>query len=139
VPIIETNARSGLGLDRLKNAFSQEISVEKRNQILTNESLKQAEDLKGQEAETKSRYAFIAEFLADFEQKKPPKAKFSDKLDAILVHPIFGYAIFASILLLIFQLIFAFASYPMDWIDATFGNLSDWTASVLPEGVFSDL
>lgn len=139
VPIIETNARTGLGLERLKKTFTEEISANQHTPILSNHSLKAANDSEAQSEETKLRFDFIAAFLAKFEHKKASTDKFSEKLDKILVHPFWGYAIFAFILLLVFQLIFTFASYPMDWIDSTFGNLSEWTSEVLPPGVFTDL
>jgi len=63
----------------------------------------------------------------------------SEKIDRILVHPVLGYVIFAAILMVIFQFIYAFSSIPMDFIDSTFANFSEWTASVIPEGVFTDL
>jgi ferrous iron transport protein B len=60
-------------------------------------------------------------------------------LDKILVHPVFGYLIFAAILLVIFQFIFAFATIPMDFIDYSFSNLSTWLNASLPKGLFSNL
>ncbi len=61
------------------------------------------------------------------------------KLDKILTHKIWGYVIFALILMLIFQSIFDWASIPMDFIDASFANLSVWVNEVLPEGMLTDL
>ncbi|UMB59313.1 ferrous iron transport protein B [Lutibacter sp. A80] len=60
-------------------------------------------------------------------------------LDRVLTHKIFGYVIFALILLFIFQGIFNWASYPMDLIDTAFANLSSWVKTVLPPGTFTDL
>jgi len=61
------------------------------------------------------------------------------KLDRLLTHKIFGYVIFASILLLIFQSIFDWAGLPMELIDTTFAQLSKWTKDQLPSGVFTNL
>jgi ferrous iron transport protein B len=61
------------------------------------------------------------------------------KIDKILTHKIFGYVLFAAILLLIFQSIFDWTSVPMDYIDTFFAQLSGWTKNELPEGVFTDL
>jgi ferrous iron transport protein B len=95
-------------------------------------------DYKGQEKETVERYKKIQGLVQDVEVLVS-KHDFTNKGDKILTHPIFGYAIFAAILLIIFQFIFAFASYPMDLIDGAFASLSTWTSSALPEGVFTDL
>ncbi|MCF0057267.1 ferrous iron transport protein B [Dyadobacter sp. CY356] len=61
------------------------------------------------------------------------------KLDKVLLHPIFGYVTFAVILMVIFQAIFAWASYPMDWLDENTALLISWTKEMLPKGVLNDL
>jgi ferrous iron transport protein B len=61
------------------------------------------------------------------------------KMDRVLTHKIFGYVIFATILLLIFQAIFDIAKIPMDFIDNAFAELSVWTKSQLPKGMFTNL
>ena len=61
------------------------------------------------------------------------------KLDKILTHKIFGYAIFFGILLLIFQSIFDWASIPMEFIDRSFANLANYVKTHLPEGEFTNL
>ena len=61
------------------------------------------------------------------------------KLDNIFLHPFWGTVIFISILALIFQTIFSWSSYPMDFIDEIFSNLSNYTKTVLPQGVFTRL
>jgi ferrous iron transport protein B len=65
--------------------------------------------------------------------------KITDKIDKIVLHPIWGYGIFLLLLLLIFQAVFSWAAYPMDWIDGAFASLSTMLSSNLPEGVFSSL
>lgn len=47
----------------------------------------------------------------------PPGETFSDKLDRILTHKVWGTLIFLAIMALMFQSIFTFASYPMDWLE----------------------
>jgi len=63
----------------------------------------------------------------------------SSKLDRILLHPVAGYLIFVSLLFLIFQSVFAWASWPMDMIEAGFSMSGEWFRSILPEGWFSSL
>ena len=60
-------------------------------------------------------------------------------LDKILTHKVFGYLIFFAILLLIFQAIFEWSSYPMDFIDENFALAAEWIKNTLPPGVFTDL
>jgi ferrous iron transport protein B len=63
----------------------------------------------------------------------------SNKLDKILTHKVWGYAIFFAILFLIFQSIFAWATVPMDWIDGSFASLSQFLKNALPAGPLTNL
>ena len=86
------------------------------------------------------RYRFINNKLnktLNIDRKKAHNLR--SKLDNIFLHPFWGTIIFMSILALIFQTIFTWSSYPMDFIDEMFSNLSNYTKAVLPEGVFTNL
>ena len=63
----------------------------------------------------------------------------TSKIDKILLHPVLGYVIFFGLLFLIFQAIFSWSGPLMDWIDGTFGQLTEYLATVLPEGPLSSL
>ena len=84
------------------------------------------EPMAQQAQETIGRYARINELLLETvtvtrtEQREP----FSNKIDRVLTHRVGGYLIFLSILFMLFQAIFAWAQYPMDWIDQGIAELS---------------
>lgn len=61
------------------------------------------------------------------------------RLDKILLHPFWGYVAFLGVLLVIFQAVFAWAQYPMDWLDLATAQAIEWTKSTLPEGVLNDM
>ncbi|MFD1769837.1 ferrous iron transport protein B [Sphingobacterium suaedae] len=63
----------------------------------------------------------------------------TNRIDALLLHPLWGYVIFFVILFLIFQLVFTLSAPIMDWIDVNFSALVDSIAGVLPEGPVADL
>ena len=93
-----------------------------------------------QQKETIVRYQFINETLkktlhVDVKNAKDLRSRF----DRILTHKIWGYVIFFSVLLLIFQAIFDWSTYPMDMIDNAFTFLSEWLKINLPMGDFSNL
>ncbi|MEP6615323.1 MAG: ferrous iron transport protein B [Ginsengibacter sp.] len=67
------------------------------------------------------------------------KALFTEKLDNILLHRFWGYAILFSVLFLLFQSIFWMAQYPMNAIEWSFSQLGGWLGNVLPSSWFSDL
>jgi ferrous iron transport protein B len=93
-----------------------------------------------QQKETIARYQFINGVLKKTLSIDTANAKdFQSRLDRILMHKFWGYVIFFGILLLIFQAIFDWSSYPMDFIDSTFASLSEWSKNVLPPGDFTNL
>lgn len=93
-----------------------------------------------QQKETIKRYQFINDTLKKGQTIDTKNAKdIRIKIDRILTHKIWGYIIFALILLLIFQAIYDWSSVPMDFIDSAFASLSEWTKTVLPEGIFTNL
>ena len=95
---------------------------------------------KYQHKETIYRYQQINEILKKTYKKDHTKATdLRHKIDKYLTHKVFGYVIFALILLVIFQSIFDWASVPMDFIDEFFAQLSTTIKDTLPAGKLTDL
>jgi len=95
---------------------------------------------KYQHKETIYRYQQINAILKKSYKVDKSKAKdLRTRLDKVLTHKVFGYVIFAVILMVIFQSIFDWASVPMDFIDAFFAEMSTTVKQVLPEGKLTDL
>ncbi|PCH49448.1 MAG: ferrous iron transport protein B, partial [Flavobacteriaceae bacterium] len=95
---------------------------------------------KYQHKETIYRYQKINEILKNtYKIDRSEATDLRSRLDRVLTHKIFGYIIFASVLLMIFQSIFEWASFPMDLIDVVFANLSELAKNNLPQGVFTNL
>ena len=93
-----------------------------------------------QQKETIARYQFINGVLKQGFTKDVNAAKdLRGRLDRVLTHKVWGYAIFFGIMLLIFQAIYDWSSYPMDFIDSTFASFSEWAKDSLPPGMFTDL
>ncbi len=93
-----------------------------------------------QQKETILRYQFINGILKEAYKVDQNAAKgFRAALDKVLTHKIFGYLIFFLILLTIFQAIYDWSSYPMDFIDEQFAIASEWVKNTLPPGVFTNL
>jgi ferrous iron transport protein B len=63
----------------------------------------------------------------------------SDRVDAIVLHPVLGPLILALILFLVFQAVFAWAQYPMDAIKYGVASVGEWIATLLPASLFKDL
>tara|TARA_B110000977_G_C11084424_1_gene494112 strand:- start:367 stop:2466 length:2100 start_codon:yes stop_codon:yes gene_type:complete len=93
-----------------------------------------------QQKETIARYQFINSVLKETLAIDTENAKdFRGRLDKVLIHKVWGYFIFFGILLLMFQAIFDWSSYPMDFIDSTFASLSEWAKRTLAPGAFTNL
>ncbi len=93
-----------------------------------------------QQKETIKRYQFINQSLKETYVVDQSKATdYRSKLDRVLIHRFWGYIIFFMILLTIFQVIFDWSSIPMDFIDESFTNLSEYTKRTLPPGLFTNL
>ena len=96
---------------------------------------------KFQGAETIQRYGFIQDLLTEVTLKQTDFSwkNYSRKIDRVLTHRFWGYALFFGLLFLIFQAIFAWATVPMDMIDVLFSDLSRYLHIVLPEGPLTSL
>lgn len=116
------------------------ISQEDRDEI---EQIKRANgfyDVPTQSQEVLGRYALISEIVdRNIKTEHTDELSLTQKVDKIITHKVFGYLIFIAILLLIFQAIFAWAEWPMTFIENTMASLSSWTRDILPSGVINDL
>jgi ferrous iron transport protein B len=141
--------RGKLGIDNDYEAY-QFLEQPKTLKFLAKEKQKVVDNIrekyeffpgKFQGAETIQRYAYIQNLLNEVTLKASDHSwkKNSARLDSILLHKVWGYVIFFSILFLIFQSIFAWAQVPMDFIDIAFARLSSYLISVLPSGPFTSL
>lgn len=64
---------------------------------------------------------------------------FTDKLDDILLHKVWGYSILLLVLFVLFQSIFWLAQFPMGWIETGFGSISTFLEGSFPATWWSDL
>jgi ferrous iron transport protein B len=91
--------------------------------------------------ETAPRYKAIGVIVARAQKKSESELSqsFTDKADSILTHQFWGLAIFALIVLFVFQSIYSFSSLPMGWIE----GLQEWAqgffGEYLPAGPLHDL
>ncbi len=63
----------------------------------------------------------------------------SDRWDRVLLHPVLGLAVFATVMTGLFYSLFVIAKYPMDWIGAIFEWATTLAEAHLPEGVLREL
>jgi len=63
----------------------------------------------------------------------------SDKMDQVLLHPVWGWGIFSAMMLVVFWTIFRLAEYPMAWVESGVGEVSQIVSSLIPEGDLKSL
>jgi ferrous iron transport protein B len=65
--------------------------------------------------------------------------RFQHRIDAIVMHPVWGLVLLGAVLFLMFQAVFSWANVPMDAIKAAMAGLGDWTAGHLAAGPLRSL
>jgi len=90
--------------------------------------------------EVRSRYGWIRQ-VVDSSVRRPEKpiVTFSDRLDHLLTHKIFGLVFFAVLMLVVFQAIYTWAAPFMDIIDRGFSTLGDAVSARMEPGVLRSL
>src|SRR5690606_2075954 len=95
---------------------------------------------KDQHQQTVKRYQLLNQALKEnYSIDKSKATDFDSRLDKILTHKFFGYAIFLALLLVMFQAIFTWSGPLMDGIESGFAWLSEKTSAILGEGKLSEL
>ncbi len=87
-----------------------------------------------------ARYDAIQKICADAVQQSANTApSATDRLDAFLLHKVWGWVALISLMTLIFSLIFSYAEIPMGWIDTAFTTLADKVTTLMAPGDLRDL
>lgn len=96
--------------------------------------------LSHQVEETMARYdKFTPIVQRSIQQSDQQGSQLTAKVDRWLTHPVLGPIIFLTLMLLVFQAIYAWAEYPMGAIEWVFGAATDAVKAILPTGWVSDL
>ena len=94
-----------------------------------------------QAAEIMHRYTKIDTVMKRCVTEESPMKKMviSDRIDKVLLHPVWGNLILFLVLFILFQSIFWLASYPMNWVEQGFAITGNWLGAIMPQGLFKDL
>jgi ferrous iron transport protein B len=123
------------------NCSDNLYGAEKTNQIqaLLNSYAVNYNEL--QSKETIERYTRINKVVGECITRNTAKTtlSFTKKLDNILTHKIWGYAIFLGILFLVFESLFYIAAIPTEWIESLFAFITNYASLHLPPGELTNL
>ncbi len=65
--------------------------------------------------------------------------RWSQRLDGIALHPVFGPVLLAALLFFMFQAVFAWAEAPMDWLAGLVTQAQAWLTATLPANAFRSM
>lgn len=100
----------------------------------------------GAEADPRGDHAAVRAILERLGLDEAVPHLASDRIDRVVLHPVFGPLLLTAVLFLVFQAVFAWAEAPMGWIEAataSAGNLvtallpDNWLRSLLVDGVIA--
>lgn len=81
----------------------------------------------------------VAEIMRVAVQEPAVATRRDDRIDAVVLHPVWGTLLLLTTLFLMFQAVFSWAEPLMDGIEGAVGGLGAWLGSVLPDGVLRSL
>jgi ferrous iron transport protein B len=98
----------------------------------TPQSVPEARSSADLQAEVRRIMALVAPKAAQFQ-------RFHHRIDAVVMHPVWGLALLAGVLFLMFQAVFSWAAVPMDAIKAAMASLGEWTTAQMADGPLRSL
>lgn len=147
VPVIETVAVSRMGVDELRKAladYSSELTnkpLPADTQTLSINNL----DLSLNNIEKLSRDDSIEELYLRIENivaaqviQPTEQPQWQERIDSIVMHPVLGLVVLFSILLVIFNAVFAWATPVTDVINTSTEMLSAGIANFIPDGILKN-
>ena len=65
--------------------------------------------------------------------------RFHHRIDAVVMHPVWGLLLLAAVLFFMFQAVFSWANWPMDAIKSAMAGVGGWTSAHLADGPLKSL
>ena len=81
----------------------------------------------------------VRRILALVSPQVPKLGRFQYRIDAVVMHPVWGLVLLATVLFLIFQAVFSWANVPMDVIKAAVAAAGEWTTGHMDDGLLRSL
>jgi ferrous iron transport protein B len=91
--------------------------------------------------EINERYGLMETVVRDvlLNQKKLRQQVYSERIDSLVTHPVWGFFIFLLVFFSLFQSVFLFAQWPMNWIDQGMVQFGAWVGEQLSPGWGTDM
>jgi ferrous iron transport protein B len=127
--VIPTVAITGKGIEDLLKQV--EAQLDRGYQV--------NEKSKNSEMSVVERFKEVDRILKLATKKEITPSSGTERIDRIVLHPVFGTLILIVVLSLMFQAIFGLATVPQDWIKSGFEALGAMITAVLPTGPLQSL
>lgn len=85
-----------------------------------------------------ARYRWIDGHAAEFLRQRGHARTWTERADAVLLHPVFGFAVFLLLMGIVFQSLFSWSDPAIGAIEAAFDRLAGLIEVVLPAGILRD-
>ena len=135
VPVLAVSAKTGRGVDRLREAMDAPRGNGHAN---GGASLPIASMLAGANDPARG-YKDVEAIIREVVRRRPKPDPLRIRIDHVLTHRVFGPVIFLLLMATVFQSIYAWATPAMDVIDAGFTALSGVVRATLPAGPLQSL
>ncbi|HXB28592.1 MAG TPA: ferrous iron transport protein B [Puia sp.] len=128
-------------LHYLINHESFGFSKDMHHRIESIEEVNHFNHTRVQAEEILQRYNRIRQVMQQTISEPDPlqKTLFTERLDNILLHRVWGYVVLLTVLFFLFQSVFWLARFPMDGLDWSLTKMTSWVSAQLPDGWFRDL
>lgn len=147
LPVLTSIGIQSSGADSIK-AFLSDLDWRNLSAMQTGSSDATLENVASHIAHTESDNIQVQKILQNLGLDKIIPDQLSDRLDAVLLHPILGPMILVALLFCIFQAVFTWATLPMEliksaieYLGAQIGSLlpNTWVRSLLIDGILAGL
>lgn len=128
-PIIETSATKKQGIEQLAATLDKYNNLTHAENNWTEPSQEMV----------RSYHKKVAEIMQTVETRKGMPSIWSQRIDAVLLHPVLGLIILLAILFSMFQAVFSWATIPQDWLQGLFDSAQAYVAGLAPNSFLTSL
>ncbi len=135
-PVIPTVAVKRNGITNLIEAVEQELlksaNTKKEYSNLSTWVEPNSQDVRGYHKE-------VERILKASKRKQGRVSEWTQKIDKLVLHPVFGVIILLLALFLMFQAVFTWAKIPQDALQGSFDSLQGYLNTTMPDGTLKSL
>jgi ferrous iron transport protein B len=124
IPVMEVVGHRGLGVDRLRELIANPEQWGRPVLLPPQDLVERAE--------------WVRSILSHTLHLRPTQHRLTQAIDRVVLHPLWGSLLFAGVMVWFFQLIFAWATPAMAWIERGVGAAAAATHAWLPAGLLAD-